>query len=92
LLCPVTFGSHFYPYVSNALSWHLLLLKQKKPKQNKLKKTIEKKRNAEKGESFPLSSRSTLSLLAPASTLPLLPSRFYPFVSNIFSWHLFVLK
>jgi hypothetical protein len=33
------------------------------------KKTIEKKKNVEKGRSFPSSSRSTLSLLAPASAL-----------------------
>jgi hypothetical protein len=32
-LCFLTFGSRFYPSVSNAFSWHLLLLKQKKRKE-----------------------------------------------------------
>jgi hypothetical protein len=46
---------------------------RKKQNKTKKEKTIEKKRNAKKGENFPSSSRSALSLLAPAFTLPLLP-------------------
>jgi hypothetical protein len=38
LLCPFTFGSRFYPFVSNTFSWHLLLLKQKKKKKKQRKK------------------------------------------------------
>jgi len=30
LLCPLTFGSHFCPSVSNVFSWHLLFFEQKK--------------------------------------------------------------
>jgi hypothetical protein len=77
-LCPFTFGSRFYPSISNAFSWHLLLLMQKKKKQRK--KTIEKKINAEKGGSFPSNSHSAFSLL---------PSHFCLFVSNVFSWLLY---
>jgi hypothetical protein len=45
----------------------------------KKKKTIEKKKNAEKRSSFPSSSRSTLSPLALASALPLMPFCFKRF-------------
>jgi len=51
-----------------------------KRKEKNKKETIEKKRNAEKGESFPSSSHSTLSFLAPASTFPLLPFYFKRFL------------
>jgi hypothetical protein len=44
------------------------------------KKTIEKKRNTKKGGTFPLSSRSTLSLLGLAFALPLLPLCFKHFI------------
>jgi hypothetical protein len=47
--------------------------------QTKEKKTIKNKRNAEKGGSFPSSSRYAVSLLAPASTFPLLPFCFKRF-------------
>jgi len=67
----LTFGSRFCPSISNAFSWHLFLLKQKKRKNN-----YRGKKNAKKGRSFPSSSYSTLSLLAPSSALPLLPFYF----------------
>jgi hypothetical protein len=60
---------------------------KRKLKKTKKKKLIEKKRNAEKGGSFLSNSHFILSILGPASTLPLLP-----FVSNIFSWHLFLFE
>jgi hypothetical protein len=44
------------------------------------KKTIKKKKYAEKGESSPSSSRFTLSLLAPAYAFPLLHFRFKRFL------------
>jgi hypothetical protein len=34
LLYPLTFGSRFYPSISNASSWHIFLFKQKKKKKN----------------------------------------------------------
>jgi hypothetical protein len=37
LLCPHTFGSYFYPFVSNAFSSHLLFFKQKEKKTKKKK-------------------------------------------------------
>ncbi len=46
-----------------------LLASSSSQTKEKKRKTIEKKRNAEKGGSFPSSSCSTLSLLASASTL-----------------------
>jgi hypothetical protein len=58
---------------------------QAEEKKTKKKKTIEKKRNAKKGGSFPSSSRSALSLLAPTSTLPLLPFYFKHFFLASFS-------
>jgi hypothetical protein len=61
-------------------------------KKNKEKKTMENKRNAKKGGSFPSSSRFALSLLDPSFALPLLPFHFCPFVSNIFSLHILFLK
>jgi hypothetical protein len=75
-LCPLIFGSFFYPLVSTFsfqafFPWHLLLIKQKKRKKNtNLKKTIEKKKNAEKGGSLPFFSRfyiwdEALLLLSP---------------------------
>jgi preprotein translocase subunit YajC len=48
LFCPFTFGSRFYSSVSNAFSWHLFFLKQKKRK----KKTIEKKKKCKEGKKF----------------------------------------
>jgi hypothetical protein len=45
------------------------------------KKTIEKKRNEEKGRSFPSSSHSALSFLAPAFALPLVPFCFKCFLT-----------
>jgi hypothetical protein len=57
--------SHFYPFISNAFSWHLLFLKQKKRKENKENKPIKKKKNVEMGGSFPSNSHCALSLLAP---------------------------
>jgi carbon starvation protein CstA len=140
---------HFCPFISKTFSWHLLLLKQKKTKQNKEKKNHKEEKNAKKGRSFPSSSHSALSFLGLAFALPLLPlcfkrfllasfssqaeekkrkqrqknhrekknakkggsfnflqaptlpfhfwllllpSHFYPSVSNTFSWHLFLLK
>jgi hypothetical protein len=56
-------------------------------KKKKKKKTREKKRNVEKGGNFPSSSYFAFHFW-----VPLLPSHFYPFVSNAFSWHLFFLK
>jgi hypothetical protein len=49
------------------------LLKQKK------RKTIENKRNAKKGRSFPSSSHFALSLLVPAFAVPFLPFCFKHF-------------
>jgi len=56
-------------------------------RRRKEKTTIEEKKNAEKGGSFLSRSCSALSFLA-----PFLPFRFCPFVSNTFSWHLFLFK
>ncbi len=67
--------SHFCPFVSNAFSWHLLLLKHKK-----IKKNTKKKKIVEKGRNFPLSSRSTLSLLAPVYAFLLFPFCFKHFL------------
>jgi hypothetical protein len=36
-LCPLTFGSRFYPFISNDFSWHLLLPKQEKKNTKKKK-------------------------------------------------------
>jgi hypothetical protein len=48
-LCPLTIGSHSYPFDSNTFSWHLFLLKQKKKKTHTQKKNpIERKKNVEK--------------------------------------------
>ncbi len=52
--------------------------------EEKKKKTIEKKKNAEKGGSLPSRSRSTTSLLAPTSGLMFLPLRFKRFLLGIF--------
>jgi hypothetical protein len=71
--------SHFCPFVSNPFSWHLFIFKQKK------KKTIEKKKNVEKGGSFPFNSRFSFSLLACTSALPLLPFCFKRFLLAFFS-------
>jgi hypothetical protein len=146
--CPFTFGFHFYPFASALplLPSHfcpfvsnIFSLASSSFQAKKKKKTIEKKRNVEKGGNFPSSSHSAFSLLALASTLPLLPfcfkrfflasssfqveekekkphkkekkckerkelsfklllcpltfgSHFYPFVSNVFSWHFLLLK
>jgi hypothetical protein len=49
-------------------------------KKHKEKKTIEKKKYANKGRSLPSNSRYTLSLLTPASTLSLLHFRFKCFL------------
>jgi hypothetical protein len=83
-LYPLTFGFRFYPFVSNTFSWHLLFLTQKKRKNKQRKKTIEKKKNAEKGGSLPSSFHSTLSLLAPTSGLLFLPFCFKHFLLGIF--------
>jgi len=45
---------------------------------------MEKKKNVEKGRSLPLSSRYTLSLLAPTSGLLFLPFCFKRFLLGIF--------
>jgi len=68
-------SSCFYPFVSNTFSWHLLLLKQNKRKQNKGKKNHNEKKIVEKGGSFLSSSCFTFTF----------GSCFYPFVSNTFS-------
>jgi len=47
-LCPLIFGSRFYPFVSNAFSWHLLLFKQKKRKK-KEKKNHRKEKKCKEG-------------------------------------------
>jgi len=78
-LYPFTFGFCFYPPTS-ALLFQTLSLDIFFSSRRKEKKNIEKKRNAEKGGSLPLSSHSTLSLLAFASTLPLLPFCFKHFL------------
>jgi hypothetical protein len=51
----------------------------------KKEKKTKKKKNAEKGRSFPLSSHSTLSLLAPTFALLLLPFCFKHFLLASFS-------
>jgi hypothetical protein len=56
--------------------------KEKEKKQRK--KIIEKKKNAEKGGSLPSNSRSTLSLLAPISSLLFFTFRFKHFLLGIF--------
>jgi hypothetical protein len=53
---------------------------EKKKKKEGKKKTIEKEKNAEKGRSFSLSSRSALSFLAPPSTFSFLPFYFKHFL------------
>jgi len=74
--CPLIFGSHFCPltfaFLFQILSPSIFFFSSIR----KEKKTIKKKKNAEKGRSVPSSSHSTLSLLA---------SCFCPFVSNAFS-------
>ncbi len=80
-LCPFIFGSHFYLSVSNVFSWHLLLLKQEKQKNKEKNHREEKKCKEERELSFKL-------LLCPFT----FGSRFYPFVSNTFSWHLLLFK
>ncbi len=57
----------------------IFFFSKKKRKGKKKNNTIEKKRNAEKGRSFPSSSHSTFSLLALISALPLLPNCFKRF-------------
>jgi hypothetical protein len=78
MFCPLTFGCHFYPFVSNAFSLHLLLFKQKKRKENYKEKNKCKE-------------RKVLSFKFPLCPLTF-GSRFYPFVSNAFSLHLLLLK
>jgi len=51
-----------------------------KQNKSKKKKTMEEKRNAEKGGFFPSSSHFAFSVLAPTSTLPLLPFYFKDFL------------
>jgi len=90
-LCPLIFGSRFYPpafllpfqvffpstlFFSNKTHTHT---------HRKEKNTIEKKKYASKGRSLSSNSCSTLSLLAPTSTLPLLPSCFCTSISYTFS-------
>ncbi len=64
--------SHFWLLLLPFCFKHFLLASssfQAKKRKNKEKKTIEKKINAKKGRSFPLSSRFALSLLALAFAL-----------------------
>jgi hypothetical protein len=64
--------SRFCTSISSVFLWHLLLFKQKILKKHKEQKPIEKKKYVEKGGSLLSSSHFAFSLLAPASTLPLL--------------------
>jgi hypothetical protein len=68
LLCPFTFGSRFYPSISNAFCWHLFLFKQKKRKKNQETKIIEKNKKRREGkeltfQAFGLPFHFRLSLL-----------------------------
>jgi hypothetical protein len=77
------FGSRFCPFVSNAFSWHLLLLKHKGKKKQR-KKNHREEKNAEKGGNFPSSSHFALSFLALDFALPLLPFCFKRFLLTSF--------
>ncbi len=86
----LTFKLPFYPsflalalaFLFQALSLGIFFFsnKRKKKKNTKKNKSIKKKKIAEKGGSLPSSSISTLSFLAHASTLLLLPFRFKCFL------------
>jgi len=84
LLYPFIFGSHVCPPTFALLLRFLLASSSFQEKKNK-EKAIEKKKYAEKGGSFLLSSRFAFSLLAPTSTLPLLPFCFKRFLLASFS-------
>ncbi len=86
LLYLFTFGSRFYPSISNAFSWHLFLFKQKKIKENKEKNHREEKKCKEGRElSFKLP-------LCPVTFNSRFCLHFYPFVSNAFSWYFLFIK
>jgi hypothetical protein len=74
-----TLPSHFWLLLLPFCFKHFLLSSFSSQAKTKKKKTIEKKRNTEKGRSFPSNSFSALSILGPAFALSFLPFCFKHF-------------
>jgi hypothetical protein len=83
-LCPLTFGSYFYPPTSTllfqTLSFSIFFFSSRR----KEKKNHREEKNAKKRGSFPLSSHYALSLLVPTCTLSLLPFYYKRFLIAYF--------